>query len=246
MEMIDGARRAGLDELGISDHFALTRDKRRFSWALAPDFLDAYVEEIVRAKENTKDLIIRLGLEVDYFPESLDMVKERLAPYPFDFLIVSVHFIDGFIIDLNAQPWEGLTQDHRNQIWRSYWQYLGEAASSNYFDIIGHFDLPKKFNYYPSIDLTKEALEALDAIAASDMTIEINCAGWDKPVQEAYPAPFYLQEANRRKIPLIINADAHSAEDLIRNFDRARQLAVSAGYTELVRFDQRRRISYPL
>ena len=244
--MIEGARKAGLEELGISDHFALTKDSRRFSWALDPDFLDTYVEEILKAKAATKDLTIRLGLEVDYFPENLDRIKERLAPFPFDFLIVSVHFIDGFIIDLNAQPWEEIPQDHRNRIWRSYWQYVRDAASSNFFDIIGHFDLPKKFKYYPSIDLTGEAMEALDALAAADMTMEINCAGWDKPVQEAYPAPFYLQEANRRKIPLIINADAHAAEDLIRNFDRARQLAVSAGYTELVRFDQRRRISFPL
>ena len=119
-------------------------------------------------------------------------------------------------------------------------------AESGIFDFVGHFDVPKKYKYYPSIDLTEDALAALDGIAAADMAIEINTAGWDKPVQEAYPSLFYLQEAHRRKIPLIINADAHKAEDVARNFDRARELAQSAGYSRLVKYEKRKRIEIPL
>jgi histidinol-phosphatase (PHP family) len=245
-ELIDSARRAGLEELGISDHFAMAPQNRRFSWSLAPESLDAYVEEIQKAKADTQDLVIRMGLEVDYFPEMMEPIQQRLAPYPFDYLIGSVHFIDDFVIDLNAQPWEGISQDERNRMWSGYWQLLRKAAECNCFDIIGHFDLPKKFKFYPSIDLTEEALAALDAIAAADMAIEINCSGWDKPVEEAYPTLFYLQEARRRDIPLILSADAHTAGNVIRNFERARSLAVKAGYTELVRFDRRKRYRYPI
>jgi histidinol-phosphatase (PHP family) len=174
------------------------------------------------------------------------LVEKRLAPYRFDYLIGSVHFADGFAIDLNAQPWEGLSQDSRDRIWRLYWQRLGEAADSGLFDVIGHFDLPKKFNFYPSVDLTEDGLAVLDIIAARNMAIEINSSGWDKPVQEAYPSLFYLCEANRRKIPLVINSDAHSCDDVARNFERARGLAAQAGYGELVRFEKRKRSCYPL
>jgi len=245
-EMIAAARKAGLEELGISDHFALAPEDRRFPWAMAPESLDAYVAQIRRATATTEGLTIRLGLEVDYFPESLELIEQRLAPYPFDYLIASVHFVDGFAIDLNAQPWEGLSQESRDGIWRRYWQHLGAAAESGAFDIIGHFDLPKKFGFYPSVDLTGDALAALYIIAAANMAIEINSSGWDKPVQEAYPSPFYLREANRRKIPLVINSDAHTASDVTRNFERARQLAAAAGYAELVRFEHRKRSVYPL
>ena len=48
------------------------------------------------------------------------------------------------------------------------------------------------------------------------------------------------------EIPLLINADAHFPEFLTRNFNRARDLAREAGYTELVRYDQREAIPYPL
>ena len=245
-EMIDGARRAGLEELGISDHFALAPDLRRFPWAMASESLDDYVAQIEEAKSATEDLTLRLGLEVDYFPETLKLVEKRLAPYRFDYLIGSVHFVDGFAIDLNAQPWEGLSQYSRNRIWRLYWQRLGEAADSGLFDIIGHFDLPKKFNFHPSVDLTEEGLAVLDIIAARNLAIEINSSGWDKPVQEAYPSLFYLREANRRGIPLVINSDAHSCDEVARNFERARGFAAQAGYGELVRFEKRKRSSYPL
>ncbi len=244
-EMIDGARKAGLEEFGVSDHFVLAPENRRLSWAMKPESLDAYVAQIQQTKAAARDLTIRVGLEVDYFPETMELTEKRLAPYSFDYLIASIHFIDNFPLDLDAQSWEKLSQESRDRMWRRYWQRLGAAAQSGFFDIIGHFDLPKKFGFYPSVDLTKEALAALDSIAASNMSIEINTSGWDKPAREAYPSLFYLQEANRRNIPLLINSDAHTSSDVVRNFDRAQQLAISAGYKELVRFERRNRFSYP-
>jgi histidinol-phosphatase (PHP family) len=173
-------------------------------------------------------------------------VPGRLEPYPFDYLIGSVHFIKGFPIDMNVGLWKELSENSRNEVWSGYWRCLRALAETRLFDIVGHFDLPKKFGCFPTIDLNSEALAALDAIASAGMTIELNTAGWNKPVREAYPSLFYLREACQRKIPLVINADAHKAEDLVCHFDRARALAAEAGYTELVRFHQRRRFSYPL
>jgi len=132
----------------------------------------------------------------------------------------------------------------RNELWRSYWRLLRATALCGVFDIIGHFDLPKKFNFYPSLDLTEEALSVLDAIAEADIAIEINTSGWDRPVEEAYPSLRYLQEANRRKIPLVINSDGHAPSEVTRHFVRAEELARAAGYSELIRFEQRRRSFY--
>ncbi len=245
-EMIEAARREGLQEFGISDHYALAPGNPHFQWALAPGFLDDYVNRVREAAKGAGDLTVRLGLEVDYFPETIGAVEKRLAALPFDYIIGSVHFVGGFAIDLEERLWAELSSDRVNDIWRGYWWTLGEAAESGIFDIIGHFDLPKKFGFYASVDLTAEALRALDKIAAADMAIEINTAGWDKPVGEAYPSKFFLKEARRRQIPLIITADAHSADTLTRHFDRARRLAADSGYTEVLRYDKRKRFPYPL
>lgn len=245
-EMIEGARREGLTEFGVSDHFVLAPGNRRFDWSMDPEFLGEYVRQVRSAIESTPDISIKLGLEVDYFPETIHLVKEHLSVHPFDYLIASVHFVGEFPIDYDARPWDRLSQEERDEMWRGYWQRLHAAADSRFFDFVGHFDLPKKFNFYPSVDLTEDALSALDSIAAADMAIEINTSGWDKPVQEAYPSLFYLREANRRGIPLVINADAHSAKNVAKNFDRARALALEAGYTRVVRYENRTRSTTPL
>ncbi len=244
--MIDGARKAGLDELGISDHYTLPPDLRPVPWAMNPESLADYVAEISRARANNGKPAVCLGLEVDYIPETIDLALSRLAPYLFDYLIVSVHFVGDFPIDMDAGHWRDLSEESRNGIWRRYWQLLCAAAKTGKFDILGHFDLPKKFGYFPTIDLMQEALAVLDAVAEAGMAIEINTAGWNKPVCEAYPSLFYLREACRRSIPLVVNADAHRAEEVAGHFARGRALAAEAGYTELARFRQRRRCSCPL
>ncbi len=249
-EMIAGARRLGVDELGISDHFALFPDRHVVNWAMPLDGLADYVAMVEQARTATDGLTLRLGLEVDYLAESLDELRPQLAQYDFDFLIGSVHFVGVtphyFPIDFDAEPWEVLTVAERNDVWRCYWQAIREVAESGFCDFIGHLDLPKKFGYFATVDYTAEITAALDAIAAAGMAIELNTAGWNKPVAEAYPNLALLRAAHRRDIPLVINADAHSPGDITAHFDRARALACEAGYTETLGFARRKRFTVPL
>src|SRR5262249_54814549 len=104
----------------------------------------------------------------------------------------------------------------------------------------------KKFGHRPTADLDNEESAALDAIAAAGMAIEINTAGWNLPAREAYPSLRLLRAARQRRIPLLINSDAHRPEHLTWEFDRARALARDAGYTELSRYAGRRRFAVPL
>lgn len=245
-EQIEGARLAGLTELGISDHYVLHPGGAQVEWTLPLDRLGEYVADIQAAAAQTHGLTIRLGVEADFFPETVDALRGILAAHPFDFVIGSVHYADDFPIDAHSRYWEPLTEEERNAKWRLYWLRVRQMAESGVYDFVGHLDLPKKFGHRPTVDLTAEALAALDAIAAADMAIEINTAGWSLPAQEGYPSPFLLREARRRGIPLLINADAHSPKHLTRDFDRARALAREAGYTELVGYEKRRRFTFPL
>lgn len=243
---IQAARQLGLDELGISDHYVLYPgggDAAR-EWSMDLDLLGDYVLELRAAADETKDLTLRIGIEADFFPETVEELRERLAPYPFDYVIGSVHYVDGFPIDRCAPDWDALSQDERNDMWRRYWERIRQMAESRVFDFAAHLDLPKKFGHCASVDLTHEAHAALEAIRGAGMAMEINTAGWSLPAGEAYPALGLLREARRREIPLLINADAHFPEFLTRDFDRARALAREAGYTGLVRYENRQ--PYPV
>ena len=61
-----------------------------------------------------------------------------------------------------------------------------------------------------------------------------------------YPALEFLQLARSAGIPLTINSDAHAPEEVGRAFPEAIAMAKAAGYTELVRFADKKRTPCPL
>ncbi len=231
-QMVLAAIGAGLKEVGISDHYLMFPNGQTLDWSMPLDFLPQYVERVLALKEKYKEhIIVRLGLEADYLPETVYELKAKLAEFPFDYVLGSVHVVDGFPIDDTPDYWEAIDQDKRNQISSTYWDRIKELADSRVFDIAGHLDLHKKFAYLPTIDLTNKIDAALDSIAAAGMCLELNTSGWHKPVKEQYPSGNILRSCLKRGIQVIVTADAHEPEHIRRDFEKATALLSELGIT---------------
>lgn len=251
-ELLAAAQRMGIGELGISDHWALHPDGAIMKWAMPVDAVGEYVHELCALRESAKPQAaegdgptIRIGLEVDWYPIRSGAppdpglpLRAQLDQYPFDYLIGSVHEVDGFMIDGSPTAWQPLSQDAIDDLHRRYWRNVRSLAQSNLFDIVAHIDLPKKFGFFAKCDLSREIGEALDAIAAAPNkpVVELNTAGWHKPCADAYPSLEILRECFRRNVPVTISADAHQPEHLLRDFDRAAARLTEAGYDKIARF----------
>lgn len=246
-EMVEGARRLGVDELGISDHFVLPPTGEHPDWAMPADALDRYVAD-VRGHQaaGAGSPVVRLGLEVDWYPGHASQIRAALAGHDFDYLIGSVHEVEGFTIDGSPAGWERRSPDERNAVHRDYWVAMRSLAESRLFDIAAHLDLAKKFAFLPTIDLTDVLDPALDAIAAADLVVEVNTAGWHKPCRDAYPSVEILAACRARDIPVTINADAHQPDHLVRDFGRAAARLREVGYDRIARFAGRERSFEPL
>jgi histidinol-phosphatase (PHP family) len=250
-DVLAAARSMGIAELGLSDHWVLHPRKEEKSWAMATGKLSDYVRDILKLKDDATrqaGTCVLLGLEVDWFPGHGLPIRLELDKHPFDYLIGSCHEVEladigAVMIDMSAATWEKLSEDHRNDMHRQYWRNQKSMAESGLFDIVAHIDLPKKFGFCATCDLSREIAEALDAIAEANrdrpMVVEINTAGWHKPCNCAYPTLDILKALRRRNIPVTISADAHLPEHLLRDFDRAAQRLSEAGYTHVARFSQR-------
>lgn len=238
--MIESARRQGIDELGISDHYALHPDGVELEWSMCPDVLGDYAEAVLQYASSSAP-IVRLGIEADYFPETIEGLRERLARVPLDYVIGSVHFVNGFPVDEHARYWNALRGDDREAKWVDYWNRVTALARSGLCDILAHLDLPKKFGHHPREALSSGALGALDAIAEAGMAIELNTAGWSLPAREPYPSEALLRAARARDIPICISADAHTPRDVARHFQRARDLVRACGWTHTARYEGRTR-----
>lgn len=235
---------SGLDELGFSDHYALTTSRETPWWSLAPGALEEYLDAIHAAAATAGDkLIVRAGVEVDYIPERIGEIRDALAPHPFDYRIGSVHFVGDFVVDGSPAPWEESSEEVHNEVCAEYWRLIRRMAETRLFDIVGHIDIVRKFGFRCSIDLGSLVGQALDAIKEAGMVVELNTSGWHHPGGEAYPELWILRECFARDIPTIVSADAHEHAHLVRDFDRAASILTEIGYTTSIRMEERRQIA---
>jgi len=234
-EYIQRAIELGIDIYGFSEHAPMDFDE---GYRLSFDEMDAYVSDILSAKEKYKDQIeILLGYEVDWLPGHMD---EKVLNADVDYLIGSVHFIDKWSFD-NPEFIGGWETRDVDEIWKAYFEATEAMARSGKFDIIGHLDLIKVFKYLPKKDVRLLAADALRAIKQNGMVLEINTAGLRKPVKEIYPSQQLLEEAYALNIPITFGSDAHAVEQVGFGYSDATVLAKAVGYTKAVTFKGRDR-----
>jgi len=221
---------------GFSDHAPMDFDTK---YRMSFEQMKNYEADILKAKNRYKDKInILLGYEVDYLKGYMD---KRVLDADVDYLIGSVHFIDGWGFD-NPEFIGKYEDENIDEIWQKYFATIKEMAESELFDIVGHLDLIKVFKYMPKKDISLIAKDALLAIKKSDMVLEINMAGFRKPIKEAYPSKELLKEAYKLNIPITFSSDAHKPEQVGLYSKEVLKLAKNVGYTKCVIFSNRKKL----
>ena len=240
VELAAQAVRAGLDEMGFSDHNPMPRDDFD-DWRMKASQLELYVAKVEQARRDCPNLSIKLALEVDYLPGYEDWIRDLAARYPWDYFIGSVHYVsDSWDLDnpLKISEWK---RRDPFEVWTAYFDRLTMAAESKLFDIIGHADLCKKFCFYPKEDCTALFARFLEAARRNEVAIELNTAGLRKDCKEIYPSLPILRLAAQAGVAITFGSDAHAPGEVGLNLGEAVDLARRAGYTHCVRFTQRRR-----
>ena len=239
------ARTLGIPEIGFSDHSPMA-DDHFDNWRMYDRQLDEYVAQVQLARQTFPDLSIRLALEVDYLPGQADWIRRLATRHPWDYFIGSVHYIsETWDIDNPAKLSEWKKRDPY-EVWSAYFDRLTQAAETGLFEIIGHCDLPKKFGIRPAQDCTPLYEKFLSAAARAGCAIELNTAGLRKDCREIYPAADLLQLAFAKNVPITFGSDAHDPAEVGHAFAEAVALARRTGYTQTLRFRQRRAEVFPL
>jgi histidinol-phosphatase (PHP family) len=208
---------------------AMIREDRTLS-------IEAYTEAVVAAKD--RGLPVKLGLEVDFFPETIDAVLESLEPYPWDFLIGAVHWIGGWSVDYGASSYEFARRGVR-KAYEEYFELKTQLAASGAVDVLAHVDVVKRFGHVLPEAPTDLYAEVVKAAAVTGTAVEVSSAGLHKPIGEIYPAPPFLEMFNAAGVPITLASDAHVPEECGRDVSALVSAARAAGYAEHLVFDQR-------
>lgn len=205
--------------------------------------LDDYVEAVVSAKDD--GLPVKLGLEVDFFPESIDAVAELIAPYPWDYLIGSVHWIGGWAIDASHSLFE-FERRGVERAWEQYFSLETELAASGVVDVLAHVDVIKKLGRRPETDPSSWYESVVEAAAATGTAVEISSQGLRNPANEVYPAPAFLEEFRQAGVPITLASDAHHSTEAAWGYEQVVEAARRAGYSTRLRFDRRAAVEVEL
>ncbi|HEY3314324.1 MAG TPA: histidinol-phosphatase [Bacillota bacterium] len=224
--------------------------------------IDEFLAFVERARQD--GLPVKVGVEFDYHPEDEEAIGRFLDTYPFDYRIGSVHCLNSLVFDMTPDIPFWQSGDIR-AIYADYFRMLARLARSGLADIIGHSDVIKVWGHRPSGPgaeaFLREQYESLaEAVAAgrrlgpggrpspgdARTAVEINTAGWRKPVGEVYPGPGLLAAFKTDGVPIVFSSDAHDPRDVGADFDRAMAYAREAGYQSTVEFAGRRASEKPI
>lgn len=224
---LENARRRRINELGLLEH---------------DEFISCVDSGLLaRMTDIHPDLLIRRGVEVDYIPGREKLIKEMLASQSLDYVIGSIHFINGWGFD---HP------DHRclyeskdiDQVYADYFDLVKQAAQTGLFDVIGHIDLVKIWGHRPIRNGIMHYLDpVLGCIRKNGTVVEINSSGLRKPVGEIYPESTVLEALFALNIPITLGSDAHHPDQIGEGLEEARVAAKKAGYRYATGFDRRQR-----
>lgn len=252
-KFVDVAKMRGLTEIGISEHGyrfdkgfdAFGNDGFRGNWIkkYSGQDIDEYVSLIIEAK--SLGLPVKLGIEADYIPGKENELEDFLRPYPWDYVIGSIHWIGDWGIDLDdcLDIWKKCDVD---SVYLEYFSMIEKMAVTGLFDIVGHIDLVKIFGYRPSPYVFERIENNLAGIARTGIILEVSTAGWRKPVDEIYPSKEIMELIKKYNIPIVVNSDAHTPNDVARDFPRAYEYIKSYGIDTLHYFDKRKSIPYKI
>ncbi len=246
-EYVEEARRKGLKIIGFADHFplGLLGYEPRVQVTMEPRELVRYIEEVRRLNGENGDLTIRIGIEVDYIPGLEDKTRDLLSFYPFDYVIGSLHFMEGW--DFTHPKY---AEDYRNknlgELYEQFFDLTAQLCRSKLFDIIGHIDVIKKFGFRPESDLEPFWRRIAKLLKENNLCTEINTAGKDAPVGEFYPDRRFLEICREEEVPVTIGSDAHAPEQVGRYLPEAIEALKKAGYGEVALFELRERSFIPL
>ena len=244
--------RAALDRgfaaLGFSSHAPLPYPN---GWTMKEKDLPRYFAEVGRLREAYRGRIeIYLGLEVDYIPLPDGTSRLSWTGGGLDYTIGSMHIIPGGPegyreVDYTEDVYRAILEEDFGGDIRAfaaaYYRSFGELAVRHRPTVLGHFDLIKKNNpvekyFRENDDWYRRTVEGvIPAVAASGCIVEVNTGGLARGrTSTVYPSPWILRLLREAEVPVMLNSDAHTPENLDARYPEAREIILDAGYREVM------------
>ncbi len=185
----------------------------------------AYSEQVRTAAERWQ-FDARLGLEVDFIPDKNELIQRFVQGREWDFLIGSVHDVDGKIYELDLKP----NREQGEALWLRYFELLRAAVSSGYFSLVSHPVRMRVQNPYVPATLDTELEQLATEAARCNVALELN--GFDVL---HYPS-LVLRLAKAcalHQTPVSVGSDAHDPKGVAQAHQQTQEILQIVGISKV-------------
>jgi histidinol-phosphatase (PHP family) len=245
-QMCQTAIEKGISEIAFTDHFEIfTPDFKGSRYSPPGQFTVSYLKRYFEEFEKTQEIWdgkIRLkrAIELGQPHVNPEFSAQILEMFSFDYVVGSMHKVDN--IDFSERDYtigQNKTLCEKNLAW------MYEMVDQGDFDCLGHADLIKRYasrqgQWVSLMDYPDELSAILKRLIERGKGMELNTSGFRQGMGEPIPCLEFL--TLYRKLGgtiLTIGSDAHCREDLAADFDKARLIALKAGFHQIALYENR-------
>jgi len=246
------AQKLGMKEIAFTNHLILPKfqnipgiEKSKVpEITIKLDQIQGHYKEIEIARKRF-GIRIKFSMEIDYFEGYEREIDKIINNYPFDFVLGSTHFLDGFAI---GDPGSAAEFFQNRDVSRAYVQYflrLKKAIKSKLFDVIAHPDVIRKYaiqySDIPFEEYKNQAESVVHSLIDNKIGIELNTFGYTHPVRDSYPSIEFLKICKDFGVKTVtVGSDAHSPSALGIGLEEGIKKLKNVGYNEITLFNKRK------
>lgn len=249
-DIVEQAYARGFTTYGVTEHAPrlepglLYEEEKQMGWTndRLVRMFDDYAARLAQLEQAYRGRLELLrGFEAEVIPREV-YVERALGlkrQYNFDYLVGSVHFVAGYIIDYRKDHFDAACNacGGLERMCVAYYRDYAAMCRDLRPEVAAHFDLVRR-NAPDEASVATPAIReaafaALQDVKASGAILDINTGAYRKGFGRPYPAPWILQKACRLGVPVCFGDDSHRPSEVGSHFAEARAYLLAHGYTEI-------------
>jgi histidinol-phosphatase (PHP family) len=231
----------GLKGLAFTDHYDLNFPDKQYLFEFDPG--KRAIDLNALRQQYGPEFEILDGIEIGLQPHILEQASDVVDSHPFDFVIGSVHAVDGIALHDPDEFYENKTKE---QAYRRYFEEIYQIVRSfENFDVIGHLGYIRRYGPYENKSMH---LRAYDDIIDSIFTlliqrgkgIEVNVSGYAYHLGAPIPDVDIIKRFKELGGEIItLGSDAHDSAHISKSFKQGLAAISRAGFEHICYFKNR-------
>jgi len=231
----------GLEGIAFTDHLDIDYPDYDEKFLIDFEKYSTVMDEL--KSQLSSRLNVLKGIEVGLQPHVLDATDEVVNKYSFDFVIASIHIIDG------TDPYTGeyfkAYSDKNTAFTRYLTEILHGVENFRNYDVIGHIGYIRRYCNYEDNSLKyDDYCDILDSILKGVIEkgkgIEVNTSGYrtlGTPIPDLDIVKRYRELGGEI---ITTGSDAHAPEHIAYNFSTIKKALLDIGFNYIAHFENRK------